>query len=187
MKASKIFELLKCIRASRKSRSSVEGDRSGLVAHRESGSAIVEFALSAGLVLALMFGVIEFGYALYSYQYVNELARDLSRFAIVRGSSCGYGMPGCNFGTSSALQAYVYNYNYPGLNANQVTVTATWYSPSTISAGNPTWTACASSVGCSGPGDMVQVKVQYPFLLSIPFWKATTLSVTSTSTMVISQ
>ncbi len=171
----------------RVARFSDAGGPSRPVVHRESGSAIVEFALSAGLVLCLMFAVIEFGYALYSYQYVNELARDLNRYAIVRGSACGFGMPGCNFGNSSSLQTHAQTYNSPGFDSSKLTVTATWYAPSTISAVNPTWTACASSTNCSGPGDMIQVTVQYPFLLSIPFWTSTTLNVTSTSMMVISQ
>jgi Flp pilus assembly protein TadG len=154
----------------------------------ETGSALVEFALSAGLILCLFFAVIEFGYALYSYQFVTEVTRELTRYAIVRGSSCGFGMPGCGFADSTALQTYAQStYNYPGFDLSQLTVTATWYAPSTISEQNPTWNACASSVNCNGPGHMIQVTVQYPFLLSIPFWKATTLNVTSTSTMVISQ
>ena len=153
----------------------------------ESGSALVEMALSAGLILCIFFAVIEFGFALYSYQDVNEIARDLTRYAIVRGSQCGGGMPNCGFTTSSTLQTYAQSaYTYPGIDTSKLTVTVTWYSPSTYAEKNPTWSTCSGS-GCNAPGNMVQVTVQYPFLLSIPFWNATTLNVRSTSAMVISQ
>lgn len=164
----------------------------------ESGSALVEFALSASLIFALFFGVIEFGNALYTYQYANEVARELTRYAIVRGSACT-AMPKCGFtdtGTDSngvpnggTLQTYARaTYTYPGVDVTQVTVTNTWSSPVLNSDGTfQSWSACASGSGCNKPGYRVQVNVSYPFLLSIPFWKATTLKVTSSSSMVISQ
>lgn len=159
----------------------------------ELGSALVEFALAASIIFALFFGIIQFGFALYTYQFVNEVARELTRYAIVRGSSCALSssMPNCGFtdsGSGSTLQAYGQTYTYPGIDVTQVTVTTTWYSPvknadQTLSS----WSACASGSGCNAPGDLVQVTVTYPFLLNIPFVPSTTLGVTSTSSMVISQ
>ena len=161
----------------------------------ESGSALVEFALSAAMIFAMFFGIIQFGSALYTYQYANEVARELTRYAIVRGSACT-AMPNCGFTDSnSTLQTYARaTYTYPGLDATQLSVSTTWYSPvhnsngtiNTSGSGNG-WTACASGSGCNMPGHMVKVSVSYPFLLSIPFWRATTLNVTSSSSMVISQ
>ena len=72
----------------------------------ESGSALVEFALSAVLLIIMLFGIIEFGFALYSYQFVNEVAREMSRYAIVRGSQCT-AMPNCGYTDSdTTAQAY---------------------------------------------------------------------------------
>ena len=152
----------------------------------ESGAALVEFALAASLILCLFFGVIQFGYALYTYQYVNELARALTRYAIVRGNECGDGMPNCGFtDANTTLKAHAQSsYSYPGINTTKLTVTSTWYAPSTTGV-NPTWSVCASA--CNAPGDMVKVTVTYPFLLNIPFWSGTTLQVKSSSMMVISQ
>jgi Flp pilus assembly protein TadG len=163
-------------------------DRGGSTPSQESGAVLVEFAISVSVVLALLFGVIQMSYALYSYQYVNELARELNRYAIVRGSSCA-AMPDCGFTDSdTTLQTYARNnFGYPGIDPSQITVTSTWYAPSTTSETNPTWLVCDSGSGCNAPGDMIQVTVEYPFLLSIPFWQATTLKVRSTSAMVISQ
>ena len=154
----------------------------------ESGAVLVEFAISVSVILALLFGVIQMSYALYSYQYVNELARELNRYAIVRGSSCA-GMPDCGFtDTDTTLQTYARNnFGYPGIDPSKITVTSTWYAPSSMSEMNPSWSTCDSGSGCNAPGDMIEVTVQYPFLLSIPFWQATTLNVRSSSAMVISQ
>lgn len=159
-----------------------------LVRGHDAGGSLVEFALSIGLVFAMLFGVIQFSFALYSYHFVNEVARDLSRYALVRGSAC-VTMPNCGFTDSGAtLQAYAQQtYQYPGINMSQVTVTSTWSKPATTSEVNTVWNACASGTGCNAPGDMIAVTVTYPFPLSIPFWKSTTLNVTTTSRMVISQ
>src|SRR3974390_2268720 len=158
----------------------------------ESGSALVEFAVSASLLLALLFGVIQFGYALYTYQFVNEVAREMTRYAIVRGSSCSASssMPNCGFTDSgSTLQTYAPSaYAYPGMTMSNLTVTDTWYSPVKNTDGTlNSWSACGSGSGCNKPGYMVKVTVSYPFLLSIPFVPKTTLTVASSSAMVFSQ
>lgn len=156
----------------------------------ESGNTLVEFALSAAVIFALFFGIIQFGYALYTYQFVNEMAREMTRYAIVRGSACSNSstMPNCGFNDGGAtLQDYVRSaYKYPGINSGQVTVTSIWYAP-VLNADKTvnSFTECVS--GCNAPGDAVKVTVTYPFLLSIPFWRSETLQVSSSSVMVISQ
>jgi Flp pilus assembly protein TadG len=155
----------------------------------ESGSALVEMALCAALIFALFFGIIEIGFALYAYQYVDDAARGLTRYAIVNGSACT-AMPNCGFTDSgSTLQTYARTYyTYPGLDLTKVTVTNTWYSPVLNSDGTVnSFSACASGTGCNKPGYLIKVTVSYPYLLSIPFWRQTTLNVSSTSSMVISQ
>jgi len=139
----------------------------------------------------MLFAVIEFSFALYSYHFVNEVARNLSRYAMVRGSSCSSSstMPNCGFTDSGAtLQTYARaTFVYPGVNSGQLNVTSTWYKPVPANGLNPTWTVCGSGTGCNAPGDMIQVTVTYPFFLSIPFWNSTTLNVSTSSRMVISQ
>jgi Flp pilus assembly protein TadG len=155
----------------------------------ESGSALVEFAFSAVLLMTMLFGIIEFGFALYTYQFVNEVAREMSRYAIVRGSQCT-AMPNCGYtDATSTAQAYARAaYNYPGMDMTKLTVTNTWYSPVKNSDGTiKTWSACAGGTGCNKPGYMVQVNVSYPFILNIPFVPSTNMSVSSSSSMVISQ
>ena len=146
-------------------------------------------ALSGGLIFAIFFCVIQFGYALYTFQYVTEVSRELTRYSIVRGSACTGGMPNCNFyDTGATLQSYVQSsYVYPGIDMSKVTVTTTWYQPvynsdKTISD----FTSCSGS-GCNKPGYAMKATVSYPFLLAVPFLPNTTMNVSSSSVMVISQ
>jgi Flp pilus assembly protein TadG len=146
----------------------------------ESGTSLVEFAISASLLLALTFGIIELSFALYSYNYVSSAARVATRYAVVRGSSCS-GMPDCGI-TADQLQSYVQGIAYPGIKPGNLAVSTTWLS---YSPGPPTtWTACASQ--CNTPGNAVEIQVTYAFPLFLPFWRSTSLSLSSTSQMVIS-
>lgn len=153
----------------------------------EEGSALVEFALSLPLILALLFGVIEVSYAIYSSSFINEAAREACRYAIVNGASCT-GMPDCGFTDSNTtLQRYVQSLGYPGIDGSTITVTSTWYTPSPTGVPNPSWVACATGTGCNAAGDMVKVVVQYPFQLNIPYWTPVTVTLKTSSQMVISQ
>ena len=158
----------------------------------QSGSALVEMALSAAILITMLFGVIEFGFALYTYQFVTEVARELTRYAIVRGSSCSTSstMTNCGFTDSNTtLQTYARSaYAYPGMTMSSLTVTSTWYAPIKNSNGTlSSWSACASGTGCNKPGYMIKVSVSYPFVLNIPFVPQQSMTVKSDSSMVISQ
>ena len=147
----------------------------------DTGATLVEFALSVSILMMMLFGIIQACFALYACNYVSDAAREATRYAIVRGSACT-GMPDCG-ATQAQIQTYVSSLTYPGINANNVTVTATWLS---LNSTPPTaWTACAGQ--CDAPGNAVQVQVTYPFPLSIPFWKKSTVNLNSTSQAVISQ
>jgi Flp pilus assembly protein TadG len=152
-------------------------------AHGESGSVIIETALSAVILLTFVFGIMEVGLAGYSYHFTSEAAREGSRFAIVRGSSC---VQPSDFtsacpASSTDIQNYVKNLGFPGINPANMTVAPSW-------SAYPVGTTCISApIPCSSPGDLVTVKVTYTFPFSIPFVPSSTLTMTSTSAMVISQ
>jgi Flp pilus assembly protein TadG len=146
----------------------------------DDGTATVEFAITASILLMLMFGIIELCFAFYAYNYVSDAARQATRYAVVRGSSCT-GMPDCGI-TAAELQTYVRGIAYPGINPANLTASTTWLS---VSSSLPTtWTACAYQ--CNAPGNAVEIDVTYAFPLFIPFWKSRSLSLSSTSQMVIS-
>jgi Flp pilus assembly protein TadG len=145
---------------------------------REDGQSLVETAFCAIAVLALFFGVMQMSLALYTYHSLSESARIATRFAIVRGSSCTAFPTACP-AKASDIQTYVQNLNFPGIVPANLTATTTW--PTTGAACTP------SSLPCNNSGNLVNVKVQYSFPLSIPFVPASTLTLSSTSQMVISQ
>jgi Flp pilus assembly protein TadG len=148
----------------------------------EEGSAIMETAMSSIILLTFMFGVIETGFAFYSYHFVSEAAREGSRYAIVRGSSAGsacstYSSSACQASTSD-IQTYVKNLGFPGIDPGQMTVTVT-------NAGYPAGVVCSPSASCNNPGNMVTVKVDYSFPLTVPFVPAHTYTLSSTAAMII--
>jgi Flp pilus assembly protein TadG len=140
------------------------------------GQTLVETAVSLTLLFSMVFGLINVGMALYSYNFVAESAREGSRYAMVRGSSCS---SPCTVATNASVQAYVQSLRYPGLNSSNVTTTTTW--PDTGSSCTPSITPC------NNPGNNVMVKVSYSFPWSIPFVPSRTLTMSSTSEVIISQ
>lgn len=152
----------------------------------EQGATLVEFALCAMVLFAMLFGSLQISLALFSYNFVSEAAREATRYAIVRGSQCT-GMPDCN-ATSAQIQAYVQTLNYPGINVSNLTATATWLS-ATGGPPNTTWVACTAGPGitCNAPGNAVNVVVTYTFPVNIPLVPPMNFSLSNTSQMVISQ
>ena len=55
--------------------------------HGESGQAIVEFALASLVFFMTIFGILEFGVAIWQYNMVSNLAQEGARWASVRGST----------------------------------------------------------------------------------------------------
>jgi Flp pilus assembly protein TadG len=147
----------------------------------EEGATLIEAAVGLVIILALFIGLLEICLALYASHFVADAAREASRYAIVRGSmSCSTtpNLSNCDV-TSDEVQTWVRSLGYPGINPQQLTVTATW--PSSGSDCYP------STSPCNNPGNLVKVDVNYAFPLVIPFWKNPTINLRSASEMVISQ
>jgi Flp pilus assembly protein TadG len=144
------------------------------------GSTLTEFAFVLPLLAMMMFGVIDFGRALYTYHFVSNAAREATRWASVRGGQCTAWPQAC-----PAIQADVQNYVAgiapPGIDPSPQTlaVTAAWMPPPE----NP-----ASCIGAANnPGCAVQVQVTYNFKFLLPFLPTSTYAMQSTSEMIISQ
>lgn len=160
----------------------------------EQGSAIAETALASALMLGVVLGLFEMFLAFYSYHYVSYAARDAARYAIVRGSYCNSDsnnlMPNCDV-TSGELQTYVRGLGFPGINASNVTVSASWLSAvhtETSTSITTSWSSCGNApTNCDDPGNAVQVTVVYPLAVPLPFFNKLSLNLTSRSQMVISQ
>jgi Flp pilus assembly protein TadG len=196
----------KCYQELRAALSSIQahfGERTRSNCHQllrcECGAALVEFGFSAAVYFSVFFGVIQMSIGLYTYCFVCEAAREASRYAAVRGSnSCGISstFPNCNLlptTSGNPLKTYVQGLGYPGAQSANLTVTATWWEPTTNGSGQKSWTtACTGATDGSGNacnlvGNMVKVVVTDNYLLEIPFVPRITLPVSSESEMMIDE
>ena len=150
---------------------------------RERGSSLPETAIVMAVLLVLMFGIIDFGRAIYTYGFVADLARQGSRWAVVRGSqSCTNSanrLDSCNFlsnGPGNPVEVYVQSLSEGATVASNIHATPQWSCPSS----NPTG-------ALNAPGCVVQVTVTYRFNFVLPLLPRGTLPMSSTSQMVISQ
>jgi Flp pilus assembly protein TadG len=156
------------------------------VATGESGSTLLETALSIMILLTFIFGIMEVCLAAYTYHFISEAAREATRYAIVRGSSFTTNCTAPTVANCTAqggnntgdIATYVQNLNFPGIDPNKMTVNSTWL--------NSDGTACGIGPTCKDPGEQVQVTITYNFPLSVPFVPVNTWTLTSTSQMVIS-
>jgi Flp pilus assembly protein TadG len=148
---------------------------------RQRGNTLTEFALVLPFMLAAIFGVIEFGRALYTYHFVSYAAREASRWASVRGEqSCqAYAVP-CR-AKDSDVADYVTSITPPGIDKDpaRLLVNTAWVAPP--GRGNN----CGAHP--KNPGCSVQVTVTYNFKFILPFMPSSTYAMKSTSEMVISQ
>jgi Flp pilus assembly protein TadG len=106
----------------------------------ERGAYLVEFAIVALVLVLMIFGIMEFGRAIWASGSVAHAAREGTRYAIVRGEESG------RTATASDIETYVQS--RAGL--SPVEVTTTW---------EPN----------KKPGSVVQVTVRYDFQPAVPF------------------
>jgi len=136
----------------------------------ERGQGVVEFALASTVLFVVIFGIIDFGRAFYTFDLITSAARIGSRYAIVHGSSCTLAI--CPV-SSAAIQTYVQS-QVTGINTSELTVSASW----------------STAPGCTdtnhqGPLCLVTVTASYPFKFVLAFNKTITMS--ASSQMTISQ
>lgn len=145
----------------------------------ERGSTMVETAFALTALLTVLFGIIDFGRALYTYSFVAQLARQGARWAIVRGSTCSQ-LDHCpaQSGTTD-IQPYIQGLNEGATTASRVSAS--------LSFPNVNCSTGASGSGSNAPGCVAKVVVSYPFNFMLPFMPKNALTITSTSEMVISQ
>jgi Flp pilus assembly protein TadG len=138
---------------------------------RQSGQTTVEFALAATVLFLVVFGLVELGIAVYSYQQISTAAREAARYAIVH-----------------APISVDPNDIYPATNAQiqQFAINRAIGVPLTTSNVTVNWVADPNN-SCT-PTCLwdVQVQVSYAVPLHIPFFSQKSLPITSTSQMLVS-
>jgi Flp pilus assembly protein TadG len=165
------------------------------LAREERGVGLVEFAMTAWLMMFLLLGVFQFGYAMYAYQFTSYAAQQGARFAMVRGHTwsehegdiCGTSAPP-NFtmiydceAQSSDIQNYVQSLATGGINPSNITVNSNNWPAATPDGTSTACTNQPNSQGC-----LVKVTVSYTFNF-IPFLRVTAVPMTATSEKVILQ
>jgi Flp pilus assembly protein TadG len=146
-------------------------------AREQCGSTMVETALMLSVLLVMMFGIVGFGHALYTYHFVSNAAREATRWASVRGQTCTGLSGGCP-ASASDVQTYVSNVSGMGLDPAKITATTTWIAPPNNLA------VCKTQ--SNNPGCVVEVEVQYSYQFLLPLLPSG-FKMQSTSQMVISQ
>ena len=152
----------------------------------ERGSALVEFALVAMLFFAMLFGIIDFGRAFYTYHFLSSAARSAARWAIVNGHDCNSdgscnGTAPMNNGPASEtdVQNYVKALVPTGIDSTKVVTTACGVVGKKCAASPP---SCTNNE----PGCTVSVNVSYDLNFLAPFIHSATVPLSSTSEMIIS-
>ncbi len=160
----------------------------------EHGAAAVEFLASVIVLFTLICGTVAVAMSFYTYEVINEYARDASRYAMVHGAGCNIpGGSSCSIATTCAgsasgytcssanraLKTYLNYQIFPGINGNNLSVSTTY-------AHAPGTTICNGTY-CNAAGDQVTVQVSYPYLYIVPFIPQNSFIMYASSTMVISQ
>jgi len=145
----------------------------------ERGSSMVEYSIVFALLMTMLLGIADFGRALYAYHNVSSAAREATRYAAVRGTTCSTSCTAANSASGTAghtsqadIQKFVDNATPLGVNT-KVTATITW--SGTANDGS----SCTSAN--PAPGCTVQVATSYNFNFMFPFVSKSTLNMNSTS------
>lgn len=165
------------------------------LAREEDGVEVVEFAVVGPLVVLLLFGVLQWTFAIYAYHFTTYAAQRGTRFAMVRGytwskdlaTNCStaappaFTMPYACTASSADIQNYVQSLATAGINPANVTINTTnsYVWPGTT----PDGASCAQA---NSQGCLVRVTVSYTFKF-LPFLKIATLPIGATSETVILQ
>jgi Flp pilus assembly protein TadG len=153
----------------------------------EIGSSLVEYLIVFMIFMAMLLAIADFSRALYAYHFVSSAAREATRYAIVRGSTCSNDLS-CTAANSASgtagptsqddIAAFVQKTPL-GINPANIAVTANWVAPSGSSM------TCGNTQTTENPGCTVEVTVNYNFTFMFPFVSKTTLPMTSTSQMTV--
>jgi hypothetical protein len=113
---------------------------------------MAEMALVMVALLSLMFGIIDFGRALYTYTWMTDVAQRAVRWGIVRGQNCTL-LDHCNVGIN-ANSGYAPN----------------WVISQDAGIVDPTKLQISCDYAGQGvPGTLMVCYVVYPFTFMLPF------------------
>ena len=155
------------------------------IRREERGDSLVEFAISATVLLMVIFGIMDCSRALYAYHFISYAAQEGTRYAIVRGAnfkgvSCSTTTTQDCDSTADDVQAYVRGIAPPSVTSTSLTVTTTW--PGTTVNGSTTGCTTVNNQGC-----LVQVTISYPFSFLLPFLPGSPMTFSASSEQAIQE
>ena len=135
----------------------------------EDGSALIEFAASLSLMMTFVCVLMQISIALYTYGTISECAREATRWASVRGSSClTSGGASCT-ATTSSVSSYAAGLGFPNIGGGTVSAVTSY--PDSNEA----------------PGSRVKVVITYSLATSLPLVPKKTIPLQVSSEMYIVQ
>lgn len=143
----------------------------------ENGSSLFEFALIVILFMTMLMGISGFGLALYAYHFASNAAREATRYAAVRGSTCTDDGSCTAPAQEADIQNFVSSITPPGIDTTKLTTTPTW----PVQVSGPT--ICSTTK--NAPGCTVKVEVSYNFNFIFPLLPTSPLTLSSSSEMII--
>ena len=144
--------------------------RSEDLAQSESGGSQIEFVLSLTALMTFVFAVMEICMVFYTYGMISECAREATRYAIVRGSTCLTSSSTSCTASATTISNYAKGLGFPNIGGGTLNVTTTF-----IPAGN------------QAPGSQVKVDIKYTVSIKVPFIPKNALQLDSSSEMYILQ
>ena len=135
----------------------------------EDGESLVEFALTVPILFGFVFGLMQVCLAFYSYELISDAAREGTRYAIVRGSTCETSSSTSCTASASSVSSYITGLGLPNPGGGTMSVVTTYPD------------------GDEVPGHRVEVYVTYTFPYKIMFVTSKSLSMSSVSEMYIIQ
>lgn len=128
-----------------------------------SGQTMTEFCGVATVLFLLMFGLMDLGSAVYSYNTVSNATREAVRYAIVHSPTSA------NPASTSEIRQVAINYAV-GLGLTDGDISVSWPT-------DPYDTKKSDA----------EVQITYPYEIKIPFLSTVSVNLTSTSRMMVSQ
>jgi Flp pilus assembly protein TadG len=158
----------------------------------ERGASLVEYAFVLILFLTVIFGISGFGHALFVYHHINNAAKEATRYAAVRGSTCNVtpsaAESSCTTSNSASsisgpttiadVKAFVASITPQSIDSTQFTYSICGVSDSAACASSGP-EICTKKVGslpatADYPGCTVSVQIAYVYTFAFPLLPSVT-------------
>jgi Flp pilus assembly protein TadG len=148
----------------------------GLARGRQDGGAMVEFALVAPMMLALLTGIFGLGFALTDYLQLNNAVDVGARtIAVIRATNSDGTTPDPCAAALTAIKNAA-----PALNSSQIKL-----SFSLNGTSYPNVTTCTNGEANIIAGKTAQVSATYPYTLMLFGWKPVSMTLTAQTTELL--